>query len=136
MKLSKKTLYAILLMLSLAKNEENGNVTMREISVKEGISMKYLEHIVNALCKSGLVKSWRGAHGGYRLSKDANEYTLGSIIRVTEGDISEEYIGEMPPLDDFWKGLYDTINKYMDSVTIGDLLEQEKLRNQIYDYYI
>lgn len=136
MKLSKKTIYAILLILAIAKNGDSENITMKEVAEKENISVKYLEQIVNVLCKSGFVRSWRGSKGGYRLSKSADKYTLGSIIRVMEGTANVDYLEEVKPLADFLNGLCDTVNKYMDSVTISDLIEQENVINEIYDYCI
>lgn len=136
MKLSKKTIYAIVLILAIAKSGDNENITMKEVAERENISVKYLEQIVNILCKSGFVRSWRGSKGGYRLSKPAEKYTLGSIIRVMEGSANIDYIEEIKPLANFWKGLCDTINDYMDSVTIRDLIEEENIINEIYDYCI
>lgn len=137
MKFSKKTIYAILLMLSLAKSKEDSTVTMREVAEKENLSVKYLEQIVNVLCKSGLVKSRRGSRGGYRLAKAPDEYTLGSIIRVIEGTVSVEDMDDVSePLMHFWQGFCNTVNNYMDSVTIADLIEDEKISNNIYDYCI
>jgi Rrf2 family protein len=136
MRVSKKTIYAIILMLALAKNEGNGTLTMKEIAEKEEISVKYLEQIVSVLCKAGFVKSQRGSRGGYRLSRASKEYTLGSIIRAVEGDISDEYIEDKGVLAKFWDGLYKEINEYMDGVTIKDIIEDEKLSSQIYDYCI
>lgn len=136
MKLSKKTIYSILLMLALAKNENKGTISMKEIAEKENISAKYLEQIVNVLCKSGLVRSHRGSKGGYSLSKSADRYTLGSIIRTIDGTVSVEHIDGAESFCDFWQGLCNTVNNYMDSVTISDLLEDEKLKNDIYDYCI
>ncbi len=136
MKLSKKTLYAILLILAIAKNGANENVTMKEIAEKEHISVKFLEQIVNVLCKAGFVRSRRGSRGGYRLSKPADKYTLGSIIRVMEGTADLDYTEELKPLAGFLKGLCNAVNSYMDSVTISDLIEEEKIINGIYDYCI
>lgn len=137
MKFSKKTVYAILLMLALAKSEDKGLVTMREIAEKENLSVKYLEQIVNVLCKAGLVKSWRGSKGGYKLAKPAEDYTLGSIIRVIEGNVSADDIEEtVEPLNDFMQGLCNTVNNYMDSVTIADLIKKENGQEEFWDYCI
>ena len=121
-------------MMDIAENEYKGNVSMKDVSERENISLKYLEQIVNVLCKMGLVKSQRGSQGGYRLTKSADKYTVGSIIRAIDGNFSDDYI----PVNDaaiksFWSGLYDVINDYIDSVTISDLIE---CRRNIYEYYI
>jgi Rrf2 family protein len=136
MKVSKKTIYAIILMLALAKNEGNGILTMKEIAENEDISVKYLEQIVSVLCKAGLVKSQRGSRGGYRLSKKSDEYTLGCIIRAVEGEITDDYIEDKGLLCKFWDGLYKAINDYMDDITIKDIIEEEKIESQNFDYCI
>ena len=88
------------------------------------------------MCKSGFVKSQRGAKGGYRLSKAPEQYTVGSIVRAMEGVVTPESIEEPEPINGFLKGLFTTVNKYMDSVTIVDLIEEEKISNNIFDYCI
>ena len=137
MKISTKSRYAIRLMIDIAENEYNGNVSMKDVSERSNISVKYLEQIVNILCKTGLVKSQRGSQGGYRLVKSADKYTVGNIIRAVEGDISDAYIADDgTSVNSFWHGLYDVINSYMDSMTISDLIEKGKSDNGLYEYYI
>ncbi|MGN0106480.1 MAG: RrF2 family transcriptional regulator [Hominilimicola sp.] len=137
MKISTKSRYAIRLMIDIAENEYNGNVSMKEVSERTSISVKYLEQIVNILCKTGLVKSQRGSQGGYRLVKNADNYTVGNVIRAVEGDISDSYItDDGETVNSFWHGLYDVINNYMDSMTISDLIEKKKMNNGLYEYYI
>ena len=74
MRLSKKTIYAIILMLSIVKWEESEVITIKKVAERENLSVKYLEQVVSVLCKSGFVKSQRGAKGGYRLSKAPEQY--------------------------------------------------------------
>lgn len=137
MKISTKSRYAVRLMVDIASNEYNGNVSMKDVSERENISVKYLEQIVNILCKTGLVKSRRGSQGGYRLARSADKYTVGSVIRAIEGEISSDYITDNNvSMNDFWSGLYDVINNYIDSTTINDLIEKEKMNNGLYEYYI
>lgn len=127
MKISTKSRYAVYLMIDIAENEHNGNVSIKDISERKNISVKYLEQIVSVLCKMGLVKSQRGSQGGYRLKKSADKYTVGSVIRVIEGELSSDYITDNDTvLNSFWNGLYDVINRYMDSMTIYDLIGNEK----------
>ena len=83
MRLSKKTIYAIILMLSIVKWEESEVITIKKVAERENLSVKYLEQVVSVLCKSGFVKSQRGAKGGYRLSKAPEQYTVGSIVRCS-----------------------------------------------------
>ena len=136
MRLSKKTIYAIILMLSIVKWEESEVITIKKVAERENLSVKYLEQVVSVLCKSGFVKSQRGAKGGYRLSKAPEQYTVGSIVRAMEGVVTPESIEEPEPINGFLKGLCTTANKYMDSVTIVDLIEEEKISNNIFDYCI
>ena len=145
MKISTKGRYALRLMIDVAQHDENGNVSIKDISARQEISIKYLEQIVSTLCKIGYLKSTRGAQGGYRLTKNPAEYTIGDILRVTEGPLSpiaclDDEPNQCPRCEecvtlDFWKGLYKVINEYVDRVTLADLLEfiQDK---GAYEFYI
>lgn len=101
MRLSKKTIYAIILMLSIVKWEESEVITIKKVAERENLSVKYLEQVVSVLCKSGFVKSQRGAKGGYRLSKAPEQYTVGSIVRAMEGVVTPESIEEPEPINGF-----------------------------------
>lgn len=132
MKISTKGRYAIRLMLDIAENSDKGNVAIKDIAKRQEISIKYLEQIVNMLCKGGLLKSQRGAQGGYRLIRQPSEYTIGEILRVTEGSIApidclDNEVNECPRAAGcktlkFWKGLYNVVNEYLDGTTLKDLL--------------
>ncbi len=133
MKISTKGRYAVRLMLDIAQHSNGGNISLKDVSKRQEISLKYLEQIVNLLSKAGFLKSQRGSQGGYRLTKKPEEYTVGDILRVTEGDMApvsclEE--GAEPcqrealcPTIDLWRGLYKTVNDYLNSVTIADLVK-------------
>ena len=133
MKISTKGRYALRLMLDLTEHNEEGFVSLKDIAQRQEISAKYLEQIVTILCKIGFLKSLRGSQGGYKLSKTPKEYTVGDILRVTEGDLApvsclEDEKNQCPRSSrcytlDFWQGLYNSINKYVDSVTLADLTE-------------
>ena len=82
MKISTKSRYAIRLMMDIAENEKSGNVSMKDVSKRSHISLKYLEQIVNILCKTGLLRSHRGSQGGYKLVRSADKYTVGNVIRA------------------------------------------------------
>ncbi len=145
MKISTKGRYALRLMIDVAQHDENGNVSIKDISARQEISIKYLEQIVSTLCKIGYLKSTRGAQGGYRLTKNPAEYTIGDILRVTEGPLSpiaclDDEPNQCPRCEecvtlDFWKGLYKVINEYVDSVTLADLLESIQDKGA-YEFYI
>lgn len=136
MKISTKGRYALRLMLDLALHEENRYISLKEISARQEVSVKYLEQIIGNLCKSGLVQSTRGAQGGYRLTRPAREYTIGSILRVTEGNLSpvaclDQEPNQCPRREDcitlgFWKGLAQVIDEYVDGVSLQDLIDHHQ----------
>lgn len=136
MKISTKGRYALRFMLDLAIYGGNEYVALREVSARQEISLKYLEQIVSLFNKNGYLKSVRGPQGGYRLAKDPKEYTIGDILRTTEGALAPVTCLEGPVNDcprqgscgtlSFWTGLYNAINDYVDSVTLADLCENQK----------
>jgi Rrf2 family protein len=124
------------MMIDIAENCSEGFVPIKEISKRQDISVKYLEQIVSQLTKSGLLRSGRGSQGGYALTKTPGEYAVGEILRIAEG-------GNIAPVaclaDEnfncnrrsfcqtlgFWKGLRDTIDRYVDSVSLQSLLKDK-----------
>ncbi len=133
MKISTKGRYALRLMIDLAQHNVGEYIPLKDISVRQQISAKYLEQIVVQLARSGFVKSTRGAQGGYQLAKMPSEYTVGDILRITEGSLAPVACLEHDPIDceragdcvtlEFWRGLYDVINKYVDGTTLEDLVK-------------
>lgn len=127
-------------MLDLAQNDTGECIKVKDIAARQGISEKYLEQIIAILNKAGYVKSVRGAQGGYRIAKDPQEYTVGMILRLTEGSLApvaclEESYGECERCDtcetlDVWKDLHSAINRVVDGVTIADLVEKRKERKK------
>ena len=146
MKVSTKGRYAIRLMFDIAQHSSGENVSIRDISKRQNISLKYLEQIVNMLSRAGLLKSQRGAQGGYKLTRKPEEYTVGDILRVTEGEMApvaclEDEENHCPraalcPTVKFWTGLYRTINDYLDGTTIADLVHNAEENNEDFSYYI
>ncbi len=136
MKISTKGRYALRLMIDLAQHDAGGYIPLRDISRRAEISSKYLEQIVVQLSRAGFVTSTRGAQGGYQLARHPSEYTVGDILRITEGSLAPVACLEHEPIDcaranecitlDFWRGLYDVINQYVDSVTLDELVSNEK----------
>ena len=134
MKISTKGRYALRLMIDLAQHDAGGYIPLRDISKRQEISAKYLEQIVVQLSRAGFVRSIRGAQGGYQLSRPSAEYTVGDILRITEGSLAPVACLEHEPIEcgraadcitlDFWRGLYKVINDYVDSVTLEDLITQ------------
>lgn len=132
-------------MLDLAENQQDGFVALKDIAQRQGISKKYLEQIVPILNRAGVLKTTRGYQGGYMLSKSPSSYTVGDILRITEGSLApvaclEDEVNQCDKYETcmtvgVWKGLYDVINSYVDSITLQDILD--KNRSQLIDeYYI
>lgn len=90
MKISTKGRYGVKIMLDIAQNGTDSPVKISDISARQNISTKYTEQITGNLARSGLVRSVRGAQGGYVLAKKASDYTVGEILRKTEGDLAPE----------------------------------------------
>lgn len=132
MKISTKGRYALRVMIELADNYNSGSfISSRDIAERQDISGKYLEQIIMLLNKAGFLETARGNMGGYKLKKNPEEYLVGDILRATEGDLAPIYCltdeGECGRKDkcrtfEFWKGLDDVINEYVDSKTLADFL--------------
>lgn len=138
MKISTKGRYSLRMLLDLAEHQNNGYVALKDIAERQGISKKYLEQIVPALNKSDILRTNRGFQGGYRLAKSPDKYTVGEILRLTEGNLAPvsclehgsiecERSGECATLP-VWQGLYRVINEYLDSITLQDILDQQRER--------
>lgn len=134
MMISTKGRYALRVMLDLAQQKDEGYISLKSISGRQGISVKYMEMIVAILNKAGFVKSLRGKEGGYRLAKPACEYTVGSILKLTDGSLAPvsclEHCGDSQcgrsgacltlPM---WKKLDVLIDTYLEGITLQDLLD-------------
>ena len=134
MKVSTKGRYALHLMLDLAIHNTGEPVCLKEIAKRQGISDKYLEQIISFLNKAKYVKSVRGAQGGYILARKPEEYTVGMILRLTEGSLAPVPCVEEDDLCDkmhecatlmVWQKMNDAINEVVDHITLADLAEIE-----------
>lgn len=131
MKISTKGRYALRVMIDLAVNDKGDYVSLKDISNRQEVSLKYLEQIMAMLNKAGYVKSTRGNNGGYRLAKSPEEYKVGDILRKTEGDLAPiacvngEECGKRENCKTFkfWQRLDNVINEYVDSKTLADLIK-------------
>ena len=133
MKISTKGRYAIQLMLDLAVYNIGEPVSLKDIARRQGISEKYLEQIISVLNKAGYVRSIRGPQGGYTLRKSPKEYTVGMILRLTEGSLApvscvEEDCQSCERQEncatiEVWKRLYAAISGVVDNITLADLME-------------
>ena len=134
MLISTKGRYALRVMIDLAEHRSEEFISLREIAVRQEISEKYLESIIRMLVKAKVVESLRGKGGGYRLNKAPDQYTAGSILRLTEESLApvaclEEGADPCPRAGrcrtlSLWQGLDKAIHDYLESVTIADLMEQ------------
>ena len=131
MKISTKGRYALRVMIDLAMNNNGEFISLKDISKRQAVSIKYLEQIVSLLNKAGLLQTARGNNGGYKLNKKIEEYKVGDILRAAEGDLAPiTCVKEEAKCDkksacltyDFWKGLDNVINEYIDSKTLADLI--------------
>lgn len=144
MKISTKGRYALRMMLDLAEHMQEGVVSLKDIAERQKISQKYLEQIIPLLNKEGILKSIRGSRGGYSLAKAADQYTVGDILRITEGSIApvaclETETNSCARYEEcstiyVWKGLNRVITEYLDGITLQEILD--KNRNRADEYYI
>lgn len=136
MKISTKGRYALRTMIDLAMNDTGENISIKAIVARQGISTKYLEQIISTLNKAGYVKSERGANGGYRLTKKPEEYTVGMILRLTEGSLAittctqdEQNLCERYgccTTVKVWEKINKAISDVVDNITIADLAADEQ----------
>ncbi len=133
MKISTKGRYSLRMLLDLAMHQSEGYIALKEIAERQNISKKYLEQIVPLLNKSGLLKTNRGYQGGYMLSRPASKYTVGEILRLTEGSLApisclEGDFNDCTRQADcmtlpMWEGLYKVITDYLDNITLEDIID-------------
>lgn len=142
MKFSTKGRYALRMMIEFAL--QPGECTkINHVAERQDISDKYLEQIVTILSRAGYVKSRRGAQGGYYLTKDPSEYTVGMILRLAEGSLvpvscMEEEVNSCSRADIcasmiVWKKLDAAISDVVDSITLADLVTEQKRLEGIED---
>lgn len=137
MTISTRGRYALRLMLDLALHSADGPVSLGEVAQRQEISGKYLEQLTPALCKAGLVRSVRGAGGGYLLTRPPAEYTVGEILRTQEGDLAPvacagEGSGcgraERCVTIDLWRRVRAAVENVVDSVTLQSLVDEYRAK--------
>ena len=132
MMISTKGRYALRVLVDMAEHQGEGYIPLKEIAQRQEISEKYLESILKILVQKKFLTGLRGKGGGYRLTRDPEMYTVGSILRLTEGTLAPvaclendappcERVGECRTLP-LWQGLFNLINDYFDGTTIADLM--------------
>jgi len=136
MKISTKGRYSLHMLLDLAEHKNDGFISLKDISIRQGISKKYLEQIVTLLSRPDILRTNRGNKGGYMLAKEPDKYTVGQILRITEGGLfpvscladdpnkceKKMYCKTLP----VWQGLENAINKYLDGITLQNILNNYK----------
>lgn len=143
MKISTKGRYAVRLMLDLALNDTGEPISLKDVAKRQDISDKYLEQIISVLNRAGYVKSVRGAQGGYYLRKRPEEYTVGMILRLTEGSlapvacIEEDDEISCDKQDScvtviLWKKVNDAISGVVDHTTLQDLVDWQREKSGDY----
>ena len=133
MKISTKGRYALRLMLALAIHSEGSAVPLRDVAQRQEISDKYLEQIVTQLSRAGLVRSVRGAGGGYMLTRTPEGYTVGEILRVLEGSLAPvscaDGVGCCERADrcvivEVWREIQAAVDGVVDHLTLADLVRR------------
>lgn len=142
MLVSTKGRYALRVVIDLAQHQAAGRTPLKKIAARQGISEKYLENILAILVRNGMLSGMRGKGGGYCLTRPADQYTVGEILRLTEGSLAPvsclvegaaacDHEATCTTLG-MWTKLHTMINEYLDSVTVADLVAEP----QSFDYVI
>lgn len=136
MKISTKGRYALRVMIDLAEHNDGNYITLKEVSNRQEISEKYLESIIAVLSKAGFVSGLRGKGGGYKLSRSPETYTVGSILKLTEGSLAPVACLENKPLKceralecktlPMWEKLDKLIDDFFEGITLDDFIKPEK----------
>ena len=145
MHISTKGRYALRMLLDLAEHQNGEYIALKDIAQRQGISKKYLEQIIPIVNRTDILKANRGSQGGYKLAKAPSTYTVGDILRLTEGSLSPVDCADQEPIEcersdecvmlPVWRGLSQVINEYLDGITLQDILDQKHQRDK-YDYVI
>ena len=143
MLISTKGRYALRVMVDLAEHREEGYIPLKAVAQRQDISEKYLESIIKLLVRAKLLNGVRGKGGGYKLTKAPEQYTVGSILRLTEDSMAP--VSCLEPNADacpraaecrtlpLWQGLDKVINDYLDNITVANLMQRDAQGN---DYVI
>ena len=138
MKISTKGRYALRMLLDLAEHKNDGYIALKDIAARQNISKKYLEQIIPILNRSDILSANRGYQGGYRLAKSPEHYTVGQILRLTEGSLAPVACLEHDPVEcdradhciplPCWKARHKAITDYLDGITLQDILDSHAER--------
>ncbi len=136
MKISTKGRYSLRMLLDLAEHRGDGFIALKDIAARQGISKKYLEQLVTLLGGADILRANRGYQGGYMLAGEPRQYTVGQILRLTEGGLCPVACLADDPVRcersagcvtlPVWKGLQRVINEYLDGITLQAILDDKK----------
>lgn len=126
--------YALRVLIDLAEHQSDGYIPMKDVAKRQDISLKYLERILPVLAKNNYIDGVQGRGGGYRLTRDPEDYKVGDILRLTEGDLAPvaclecgakpcERARECRTIS-MWSQFHGMVNEYFDGVTIADLMQK------------
>ena len=143
MKISTRGRYALRVMIDMAEHYGGEYIPLKDVAERQGISQKYLESITSDLSKAGILEGQHGKGGGYKLKREPESYTVGEILRITEGDLAPvtcleksakacSFAGECRTLA-MWKDYYALINEFFDGITVSSLMKKQTDGN---DYVI
>lgn len=139
--ISTKGRYSVRILLDLAEHHNGAFIPMREVAARQGISLKYIEKLMPTLKAGGLLDSTHGIGGGYRLTREPEQYTLWEILSLAEGDLAPvsclsenatpcERVAECQTLS-VWRGYYDLTKKYFSGITLADLMAVPRADNYV-----
>ena len=136
MKISTKGRYALRMLIDLAEHANTGFISLKEIAERQNISKKYLEQIIPIFNSSNILRTNRGPQGGYRLARSPEQYTVGEILRLTEGSFAPVDCVDQDPIDcpragqcptlPIWQGLAKVIDEYLDGITLQDIVDRQR----------
>ena len=141
MMISTRGRYALRVLIDLSEHNNGTYIPMKDVAARQDISLKYLERILPTLTKAKLIEGVHGKGGGYKLTRAPEDYTVGEILRLTEGDLAPvaclspdaepcERAAECRTLG-MWRGFYDLTNRYFDSITIASLTNENGADNYV-----
>lgn len=123
------------MLIDLAMHQNDGYIALKDIAARQNISKKYLEQIMPILNKADVLLTNRGFQGGYRLARTPDQYTVGEILRITEGSLAPvaclDHTPNNCPMREecitlpVWQGLNEVITKYLDGITIQDIIDRQ-----------
>ncbi|MBK6089529.1 RrF2 family transcriptional regulator [Ruminococcus difficilis] len=141
MMISTRGRYALRVLIDLSEHNNGTYIPMKDVAARQEISLKYLERILPTLTKAKLIEGVHGKGGGYKLTRAPEDYTVGEILRLTEGDLAPvaclspdaepcERAAECRTLG-MWRGFYDLTNRYFDNITIASLTNENGADNYV-----